>query len=277
MRPSCQLALVVPRSLTSDLRMDPFLDPHRVATRRLVFEHGDSDVTRASEFLGIDESMQPRDIVMRVHKRMRILVSFSAEMPKTLGEIVERGAGNCESHAVLATGALRQREFPTRLVAEEVYTGPSLLRAAAALLAVPAGPTLNRHIWIETRVGGDWVPADPELGLYGIDEWMRTRVLRGVWLEATGVRVREHWKFPLRLRRLDEDGAPSENVTERYLVDGLRAVIGHDTLPIPWMNGVEHFAHRFNWEGRAGLRLLGERRQLRAMSAARDSLSARRS
>jgi len=253
--------------------LDAFLDPHRVANRRLIFEHGADDIARACEFLGIDESTPPREIVMRVHERMRILASaFGVGMPKTLGEIVERKGGNCVSHAVLATVALRRRSFATRLVVEDVYTGPSLLRAAAALMVVPIGPTLNGHVWVETLVDGEWVPGDPELGLFGLDEWSRARVLRGVWVEATGVRVREHWKFPLRLRRLDIDGGPAENVTECYLVDGLRSITGREALPDAWTNGVEYFAHRFSWDGRVGMRLLGERRRLDAMSAARDSL-----
>ncbi len=97
---------------------------------------------------------------------------------------------------------------------------------------------------------------------------MRARVLRGVWVEATGVRVREHWRFPLRLRRLDVDGVPTEDVTSPYLVDGLRSVIGRETLPAQWTAGVDHFAHRFDWDGRVGLRLLGEWRRLGAMSRA---------
>ena len=253
---------------------EPFLNPCRVANRRLTFEHGHDDVTRACEFLGVDAATPPRDIVMHVHARMQVLVSFSARMPKTLGEIVERGAGNCTSHAVLATVALRQLGFATRLVVEEVYTGPSLLRAAAALMAMPVGLTLNRHVWLETLVDGEWVPADPELGLFGTDAWVRARVLDGVRLEATGVRVREHWKFPLRLRRLDADGMPAENATSTYLIDGLRSVTGRDALPEAWTDGVAYFAHRFDWEGRAGLRLLGQRRRLRAMSSARDSVAA---
>lgn len=272
----CQMALVAHGSFASDRRMDPFVDPRRVANRRLVFEHSRDDVLRAREFLGVDGAASARDIIARVHGRMRILASaFGVGMPKTLGEIVERAGGNCVSHAVLASVALRWRGFATRLVVEDVYTGPSVLRAPAALMRVPIGPTLNGHVWVETLVDGAWTPADAELGLFGIDEWTRVRVLRGVWVEATGVRVRERWRFPLRLRRLDADGVPDENVTQSYLVDGLRSVLGGEALPEGWTDGVEHFAHRFDWEGRAGLRLLGERRRLRAMSAALAAIAAR--
>lgn len=254
--------------------MDPFLDPCRVANRRLTFEHSHDDVLRACEFLRVDDTTPARDIVMRVGERMQVLVSaFGVGMPKTLGEIVERTGGNCVSHAVLAAVALRTRGFPTRLVVEDVYTGPSLLRAPTALMAVPIGPTLNGHVWVETLVDGDWAPADPELGLYGVDDWVRTRVLRGLWVEATGVRVREHWKFPLRLRRLNGDGVPVENVTELYLVDGLRSAVGRNTLPEEWTDGVKFFAHRFNWNGRVGLRLLRERGRLGAMSRAIGALA----
>ena len=262
-----------PRAPSNRRMDDPFLDPHRVANRRLLFEHSHEDVLRACEFLGIDETTSPRDIVTRVHASMRILASaFGVGMPKTLGAIVERAGGNCVSHAVLATVALRQRGFATRLVVEDVYTGPSLLRAPPALMAVPIGPTLNGHVWVEALVHDEWIPADPELGLYGTEEWIRVRVLRGVRVAATGVRVREHWKFPLRLRRLGGDGTPEENATSLYLVERLRSVIGRSALPAAWTDGVEHFSRHFDWEGRTGLRLLGEWRRLGAMSRAIRSL-----
>lgn len=63
---------------------DPFLDPQRVANRRLTFEHGHDDVLLACEFLGTGETASARDIVMRVHERLRILASaFGIGMPKT--------------------------------------------------------------------------------------------------------------------------------------------------------------------------------------------------
>ena len=40
----------------------PLLDPTRVATQRLTFEHDQDEVTRACEFLGVDAATPPRDI-----------------------------------------------------------------------------------------------------------------------------------------------------------------------------------------------------------------------
>lgn len=269
------MALAGPLAVALQLGMgDPFLDPHRVTNRRLRFEHSHADVLRACEFLGASEGTSARDVVMRVHERMRILASaFGIGMPKTLAAIVGRAGGNCVSHAVLAAVVLRQLGFGTRLMVEDVYTDASSLRAPAALLAVPIGPTLNGHVWIETLVDDEWIPADPQLGLFGTKDWIGARVLRGVSLAALGVPVREHWRFPLRIRRLGPDGTPAENVTQLYLIERVRAVTGRDALPLAWTDGVEYFANVFDWQGRAGLRLLGERRRLAAMSRAIRSVA----
>jgi len=268
------MALVRTLAVALQLGMDaPFLNPHLVTNRRLRFEHSHADVVRACEFLGADEHASAREIVMGVHERMRILASaFGIGMPKTLGDIVERAGGNCVSHAVLATVVLRQQGFSTRLMVEDVYTDASLLRAPGALLAVPIGPTLNGHVWIETLADDEWIPADPQLGLYGTEDWIRARVLRGVSLAAMGVPVRERWRFPLRIRRLGPDGTPAENVTGLYLIGRVRSVVGRDALPRAWEDGVAHFANVFDWQGRSGLRLLGERRRLNAMFKAVESL-----
>jgi hypothetical protein len=173
------------------------------------------------------------------------------------------------SHSVLAAVLLRDLGFPTRLVVEEVYTNVSFLRVLAVLFRAPIGPTLNGHVWIEVWVNGEWLPADAELGLFGTEAWLAERLARGVTVTAVGLPVREHWKFPLRIRRLGPDGTPAEDVTALYLADKVAEALGSGrALPMPWVEGVRYFSSSFRWEGRAGLRVLGEHRRLRDMSRA---------
>ncbi|HEU4760090.1 MAG TPA: transglutaminase-like domain-containing protein [Dehalococcoidia bacterium] len=251
-----------------------WLDPLLVINRRLRFEHSSEDVAAARDFVGpVDEPAEPalaRAIVTRVHHRMRVLPSALAlGMPKTLREIVIRGGGNCVSHAVLAAVLLRDRGLPTRLIVEDVYTNVSLLRAPAALLPARVGPTLNGHVWIEVCLDDEWVPADPELGAFGIAEWFAARLARGSTLVALGIPVREHWKFPLRIRRLGPDGMPQEDVTCLHLIDRLAAAVGPAaSLPSAWVEGVRYFSGSCRWDGWAGLRLLQEGRRLRQMTRA---------
>jgi hypothetical protein len=253
---------------------DPWLDPLLVINRRYRFEHGLGDVAAAREFMGpvdaADEESLARAVVTRVHERMRIRASaFGVGMPTRLAGIVEARGGNCVAHSVLATAVLRDRGVPTRLVVENTYTNASLLRVPAAFVRAPIGPVLNSHVWIELMIDGGWVPADAELGIFGTKEWLAVRVARGVTVRAIGLPIAEHWKFPLRIRRLGPDGMPAEDVTSLYLVDKLSEALGaRRAVPTAWVEGVEYFSRTFDWEGRAGLRILREARRLREMSRA---------
>ena len=94
-------------------------------------------------------------------------------------------------------------------------------------------------------------------------------------MPALGVPIREHWKFPLRIQRLAPDGGPSEDVTGLYLIDGLGSAVGASAaVPPAWIEGVRYFSRLFRWEGRAGLRILGQRARLRAMSLALTGIAA---
>ncbi len=253
------------------------VNPLLVIDGRFRFEHGPKDVAAARNSVGPveapDESSLARAIVMRVHERMRVLpTAFGLGMPKTLPAIVKAGGGNCVSHAVLATVLLRDRGFPTRLVSENIYTNFSFLRVPTVFVRAPVGPTLNSHVWVEVLVDGEWVPADAELGLFGTAEWLSARVAHGVMVAAVGI-IREHWKMPLCIRRLGPDGMPEEDVTGLYLVDKLTSVLRPaPALPTAWVEGVHYFSQSFRWDGRAGLRILGEWRRLRAMSRALSGL-----
>ena len=257
----------------------PWLDPLLVINRRYRFAHGPEDVAAAREFVGPVEGGQEegvaRGVVTQVHERMRINASaFGVGMPKNLPAIVAGGGGNCVSHSVLAAVLLRDHGFPTRLVVEDVYTNVSLLRALALGFRAPIGPTLNGHVWIEVCVDGDWAPADAELGVFGMREWLSARVGRGVTVAAVGVPIREHWKFPLRIRRLGPDGQPADDVTSTYLIDRVAATLGPGAaLPAAWTDGVRYFSQSFRWEGRPGLRMLAEQGRLRGMSRARATFA----
>ena len=252
----------------------PWLDPLLVINRRYRFEHRPEDVAAARDFVGRveapGEETLARALVLRVHEQMRINASaFGLGMPKSLPAIVAARGGNCVSHSVLAAVLLRDRGLPARLVVEEVYTNFSLLRALALGFRAPIGPTLNGHVWIEVSLNGQWVPADAELGIFGAREWLAARLGRGVTVAAVGPPIREHWRFPLRIRRLGPDGKPSEDVTARYLIDKLSSALGPGSpLPAAWVEGVRYFSQAFDWKGRAGLRILREQRRLRAMSRA---------
>lgn len=270
-----------PPTTIAPAMVESWLNPLLVIDGRFRFLHGSDDVAAARDFVGTvkapDERSLARAVVMRVHERMRILpTAFGVGMPKTLSAIIAARGGNCVSHAVLTTVVLRDCGLPTRLVSENVYTNFSLLRVATVFVRAPIGPTLNGHVWLETFVDGEWVPADAELGIFGLSEWLTMRVIRGSTVPwGIGVPVREHWRFPLYIRRLGADGMPEEDVTALYLVDEMSSYLRPGgSLPSAWVEGVQYFSRSFPWDGRAGLRILREWRRLRAMSRAVSSFAA---
>jgi hypothetical protein len=195
-------------------------------------------------------------------------------MPKTLTEILHRRGGNCVSFSVVATVILRASGFPTRLISETVYTNISLLRGLGGLARTPIGPLTNGHVWLEVRLGRDWIPVDAELGLTGMAEWLGRRLAGGVTLPALGLPVREHWKFPLRILRLGRDGRPFEDATAEYLIDAPAKKRGDGWRPPEvWSDSVEYFSRNFTWEGRSGLRILAQLPRLRRMSDALEQFS----
>jgi len=183
---------------------DTWSNPCSVRNRRLAFEHAAAVVERAVErfgpFAGATADALAADVVSRVHERMRIVpTALGLGVPRILDEALQRRGGNCSTFAAVLTVLLRAQGIPARLVVEDVFTDLSLLRAPAALLRAPVGPTLNGHVWVEALVQGAWLPADAELGLFGLGGWLTARVLRGVSLSALGLPARERWRFPLRL------------------------------------------------------------------------------
>lgn len=255
---------------------DSWLNPLLVVNRSMVFRHTPDDVAAARRFVVADDPGDAEAVVSAVHGRMKIAVTaLGFGMPRSLGEIVQRGAGNCVSHSVLAAVLLRDRGVAARLVSENTYTSFSVMRIAPALLKAPVGPVLNSHVWLEVRTGGGWVPADAELGIFGAGQWLERRVLKGVTVRALGLPASERWRFPLRIRRLAEDGQPFQDATGDYLLGSLERVgLAGGAVPEGWRQGVRYFSEEFDWTGRAGLRIWRARGHLARMSAGRRKLAA---
>ncbi len=256
--------------------MDWWSDPCLIVNRGMRFEHGPEDVRAAAKLIG--PQVSPSDLTAvqslttAVQRSLKILpTAFGRGMPRTLSEILGRRGGNCVSFSVVATVVLRASGFPTRLISETVYTNISLLRGLGAVARTPIGPLTNGHVWLEVRLGGDWIPVDAELGLTGTAEWLARRLASGVTLPALGLPVREHWKFPLRILRLGPDGQPFEDATAEYLIDAPAKGRGDGRRPPEvWSDGVKYFSRNFRWEGRSGLRILAQLPRLRRMSRALD-------
>lgn len=105
---------------------------------------------------------------------------------RSVDEIIERKGGNCNELSILTTELFSECEIKLRTVREiniHEHNVERQQRAKARIAQYGAkssvfGLNHNDHVWLEilderTR---QWIPADPSLGVVGLDEWITARL-----------------------------------------------------------------------------------------------------
>lgn len=156
---------------------------------------------------------------------------------RSLVEIINRRGGNCFEQARVARALMTAAGISTRQIAEVNIQPESPQRqkdaeevvARYGVSASVFGLAHNDHQWLEVfdETTETWQPADPTLGLLGVDQWMRARV-------GFGARPVHHilpsrdMLVPVAIFALPADGK-FENATDRssfYLVEQLGSLYG---------------------------------------------------
>lgn len=154
---------------------------------------------------------------------------------RTVDEIITRKGGNCNEQAMVVVALLSELGVRTRRVREINIQPESARRQANAEKRVaeigPAGSVFglrhNDHVWIEFWDSGkdEGIPADPTLGLVGVDEWIRARVGFGARPTHSILPSRD-MLVPFAIFAMD--GPSFEPRSERYLISGLNATYGEE-------------------------------------------------
>ena len=146
---------------------------------------------------------------------------------RTVAEIIERGGGNCNELAMVATAAMKELNIQLRRVHEvNIYTDTTDRGERAHAMVKEKGNTYsvfgrhhNDHVWLELydSRAKEWYPADPSSGLVGTEEWMKGRVWFG---NRTSLNpITEDMIVPFAIFAADANGKFTINRTRHYLVD----------------------------------------------------------
>lgn len=178
---------------------------------------------------------------------------------RTAEEIIERRGGNCAELSSVLERLLRPTGIEYRWIAEINLHPDSAERAADAAKLVAEmgargsvfGRRHNDHRWLEIRddARGSWEPADPSLGIVGLDRWLATRM---------ALRSRVPPAVPAAAEILNDMVAvvavllpPSRDraavdLSERYLIEGFGGMENGAVRALPdwkaWERGVRELA-----------------------------------
>lgn len=146
---------------------------------------------------------------------------------RTVQEVIERRAGNCDDLARVALDAMEKLHLQLRRVHDVHVRTPSAGRGERAHALVKekgAGYSIfgrhhNDHVWLEVydSAAREWYPVDPWSGLAGLDEWMKARVWFGP--RASLAPDAAEMIVPIGIFAADDHGGFTIDRTRHYLVD----------------------------------------------------------
>jgi hypothetical protein len=156
--------------------------------------------------------------------------TYTDYQSRTVDEIIARKGGNCNEQAMVTVALLSELGVRTRRV-REINIQPESARrqenaekriAEVGRAASVFGLRHNDHVWIEfwDSEKREWIPADPTLGLVGVDQWIRARVGFGA-RPTHAILPSRDMLVPFAIFAMD--GPTFEPRSERYLISGLNA------------------------------------------------------
>ena len=149
--------------------------------------------------------------------------------PRSVSRVLADGFGSCGDINHVLWGLCETQGIAVRTVSEVGLLAPNALRGAFAASEVRRrgdraslnGSRHGEYRWLEIGTeSGDWIPADPCLGVCGLDAWVRARLMRtGSNAAGCGDRLP---LLPLALVLVRDHGCVGRS--EPYLVEGWDAV-----------------------------------------------------
>jgi acetyl esterase/lipase len=182
-----------------------------------------------------------RSLVFWIHENFEFVSTDYKQ--RTVEELMRRRAGNCAEQARVLQEFLKAVDVPSRWVAEINIQPKSERRKkdAESLVAEQGarasvfGYMHNDHRWLEVYddVNKIWVPADPSLGIFGTEAWVKARV---GFDERPGVIQDMIVPFVVVVRKNDKT---IEDRSEYYLIEGFNSYYGHKLEKSPlWQEWV---------------------------------------
>lgn len=189
---------------------------------------------------------------------------------RTVREIIERRGGNCFELAVVYMALIKTLDIKYRQVAEINIQPESEQRQknAEALVARRGfsgsvfGAQHNDHRWVEIydETSRSWIPADPSVGVIGLEPWLKSRVWFGErW--AIDTSITNNMIVPFAIFTTDSTHKMFEDRTTFYLVTSFNRLYGGRLSNLPswgrWVNELETLGDKCRgaFEGKTNLHL----------------------
>lgn len=163
---------------------------------------------------------------------------------RSVQQIIERGGGNCNDLARVVISLLDTAQIKRRKIKEINIHEFSEERQANAEERIKIngyassvfGQMHNDHIWIEIydQNSKEWIPADPSLGLVGINNWINGRLRFGT--RKTLDPESKNMIVPIGIFAKDERDKYTINRTQHYLISGFDAFYDHQLSKLPSWN-----------------------------------------
>ena len=176
--------------------------------------------------------------------------SYTDYESRTVPQIIERRAGNCSEQSRVLFAMLEPVDVRRRWVKEINIQRRNRPRETTAKRMVEEkgntasvfGLMHNDHRWLEVYDDAkkEWIPCDPTLGIFGLEEWIAMRV-------GFGKRPRDARPMLAPFVVIaDEDGGAEVDRTEYYLIEGFDAHFGNELSELPawehWVSSVRGLA-----------------------------------
>jgi len=152
---------------------------------------------------------------------------------RTVKEIICRQGGNCAEQAMVVRALLKELNVKTRRITEINIQPEKEQRqkdaekriAESGYRASVFGFRHNDHVWTEyfDEEKREWMPADPTLGLIGLENWLKSRIgfeprVNHAILPSADMLV------PIAVFALNPDGTIAEDRSEYYLIQSFNRV-----------------------------------------------------
>ncbi len=178
--------------------------------------------------------------------------TFTDYQKRTVKEIICRQGGNCNEQALVVRTLLKELDVKTRRTSEVNIQPVNPERQKDAEKRITEignrgsvfGYQHNDHVWIEfyDEEKQQWIPADPTLGLIGLENWLRSRIgfeprINHAIIASADMLV------PIAVFALNPDGTIAENRSEYYLIRSFNQVYKDQLEKLPawkqWKESIE--------------------------------------
>lgn len=183
--------------------------------------------------------------------------AYTDYQKRTDKQIICRQGGNCNEQAIVVRALLNELNVKTRRTAEINIQPESERRQKDAEKRIAEignrasvfGYRHNDHVWIEffDDEAQEWVPADPTIGLIGLENWLKSRIGFEPRINHAILATAE-MLVPIAIFARNPDGSIGENRSEYYLVQSFNKVYKNQLEKLPawkqWRESIEFIQYK---------------------------------